>query len=392
MTRKPSDTPKKEGKPARSPVARVSRFVHVLLGRRRRGWTPRERELRDELGRLAQVLLGLFSAGLAIVVLAQPQVSLSTLVTLLAVAVASVSAQTVLAGGRLLDPEDVDGRGPGSRWTRWLVPWGVVGIGLLAVILAVFAAADSNLAVKVVVFVLALALVSQGLGRIFHSNGVTLPLWLRGSSLGTGVLSVVLVVGSLAFYGVAIAAFAILVGVILLVGGIETVVAGLRPTDPRQFVLLKLILFAAFYGLILINWIDLFGKTVPGYGVWLILTYMAPFGVLLVFEGWSSWPLATCLGLLVSLFNDVGYYFIGNLIFGFHVPLGPWIAGQLGFQGSAVVTYFEGGNFSLAVTSWMMGLSIYLRAIVVAAILYYWWRHPGEIVARISSPPRAAAT
>jgi uncharacterized membrane protein HdeD (DUF308 family) len=355
-----------------------------------RGEFPRERGIREDLGRLAQVLLGLFSAGLSIVVLAQPQVSLTGLVTLLAVAVGCVSAQTVLAGGRLLLPQGFGPHATNSWWGRLLVPWGVVGIGLLAVLLATFAGLDSNLAVKVVVFVLALALVSQGLGRVLQSNGVTLPLWLRGSSFGTGVFSIVLVVVSLVFYGLAIAAFAILVGVILLIGGIEAIVAGLRPTDPRQFVILKLIFFAAFYGLILINWIDLFGKTVPGYGIWLILTYMAPFGVLIVFEGWQSWPLATCLGLLVSLFNDVGYYFIGNLIFGFHESLGPWIAGQLGFRGSTIVTYFEGGNFSIAIPSWMMGLSIYLRAIVVGAILYYWWRHPGEIVARTASPPLAA--
>jgi hypothetical protein len=114
---------------------------------------------------------------------------------------------------------------------------------------------------------------------------------------------------------------------------------------------------------------------------------MAPFGVLLVFEGWDSWPLATSLGLLVSLFNDVGYFFIGNLLFGFHEDLGPWISGQLGFQGTKIVTYFEGGNFSLAVPSWLMGLSIYARAAVVGAILYNWWRHPGQIVARSAGTP-----
>ena len=200
-----------------------------------------------------------------------------------------------------------------------------------------------------------------------------------------------LVVVAISFEGLALVGFAILVGVILLVTGIETVVTGLHPTDPRQFVLLKLVLFSAFYGLILINWIDLYGKSVPAYGVWLILTYMAPFGVLMVFEGWQSWPLALSLGLMVSLMNDVGYYFVGNLLFGFHQNLGPWIEGQLGLLGSQVVTYFEGGSFTLAVTSWMMGLSIYARVAVVAAVLYYWWQHPGAIVAHIKPPAPGAA-
>jgi len=33
-----------------------------------------------------------------------------------------------------------------------------------------------------------------------------------------------------------------------------------------------------------------------------------------------------------------------------------------------------------------MALSIYARAVIVAAVLYYWWRHPGEIVARLDAP------
>jgi len=240
--------------------------------------------------------------------------------------------------------------------------------------------------------VLATVLVLLGLGRMLQAARVSAPTWLRGSLLSTGALILLCVVIAVSFEGFALASFAILAGVILLVTGIETIVTGLHPTDPRQFVLLKLILFSAFYGLILINWIDLFGKSVPAYGIWLILTYMAPFGVLIVFEGWRSWPLAASLGLLVSLMNDVGYFFIGNLLFGFHQNLGPWIAGQLGLLGNQVVTYFEAGAFTLTVTSWMMGLSIYGRIAVVGVILYYWWNHPGEIVARTTAdvPPSAA--
>ncbi|MCI4330795.1 MAG: hypothetical protein L3K19_02970 [Thermoplasmata archaeon] len=337
--------------------------------------------MRVEAGRLAQVLLGLFSIGFAIVVLAGPQLSLTGLLYLLGEAVAVLSAQTVLAGGRLLTKA-------GERsWWRLIRSWGIVGVGVIAVALSVFAILDPTLEATAVVFVLALAVISQGLGRAMQSTGVTLPRWLRGSTLATGVFSVVLVVASVAFYGFALTSFAILVGVILLISGIETVVAGVHPTDPRQFVLLKLILFSSFYGLVLINWIDLpDNKVVPAYGLWLILTYMAPFGVLIVFQGLEAWPLATSLGLLVSLNNDLGYFFIGNLIFGTHVPLAPWIAGQLGFEGSQVVTVFDGGFFTLNVTSWMMGLSIYARVAVVAAILYHWWRHPGEIVARAALP------
>ncbi|MGP8158404.1 MAG: hypothetical protein ACLPWO_02165 [Thermoplasmata archaeon] len=323
----------------------------------------------------------------AVVVLATLEYSIKGLDLLLAEAVVLVSGQTILAGGRLLSENWFQLRAPHFRW-RAIGSWGILGLGVFALGLAAFAVLDPNLAATAGTFVLAIALVLMGFGRLFQAGGVAVPLWLRGSMASTGALIVLLVVVCVAFEGLALASFAILVGIILLVTGIETVVTGLHPTDPRQFVLLKLILFSAFYGLILINWIDLFAKQAPAYGIWLILTYMSPFLVVIVFEGWRSWPLATSLGLLVSLMNDLGYYFVGNLLFGFHVNLGPWILGQLGFRGNQFVTYFNAGNWGLSVSSWMMGLSIYLRAAVVGVILYYWWQHPGEIVARtgLSAP------
>lgn len=345
--------------------------------------------MRVNAARGVQVFLGLFSVGFAVVVLATLEFSLEGLLLLLAEAVVLISAQTILAGGRELTENWFGLQGP-RYWWHIVRSWGTLGVGILALALTAFAVLDPNLAITAATFVLAIALVLMGFGRIFQAGGLSVPLWLRGSFLSTGALTILLVVISLLFEGLAVESFAVLVGILLLVTGVETVVAGLHPTDPRQFVLLKLILFSAFYGLILINWIDLYGKQVPAYGIWLILTYMAPFGVLIVFEGWRAWPLAASLGLLVSLFNDLGYYFIGNLIFGFHQPLGPWIAGQLGFSGSELVTIFQAGNFTFNVASWMMGLSIYARGVVVGLILYYWWQHPWGIVPRTGRSTFAA--
>ncbi len=355
--------------------------------------SAREKERREKrrvtFERGTQVFLGLFSIGFAVAVLATLEFTITGLLLLLAESVVLISAQTILAGGRVLSENWFQLHAPRLR-RRALGSWGIVAIGVVALALAAFAVLDPNLAGTAATFVLAIALVLMGVGRIFQAGGVSAPLWLRGSLLSTGALTVLLVVLSVTFEGLALPSFAILVGIILLITGIETVVAGLHPTDPRQFVLLKLILFSAFYGLILINWIDLFGKEAPAYGIWLILTYMSPFMVVIVFEGWRSWPLAVSLGLLVSLFNDLGYYFVGNLLFGFHVNLGPWILGQLGFRGNQFVTYFNAGSWGLSVSSWMMGLSIYLRAAVVGVILYYWWQHPGQIVARTETPARSS--
>lgn len=73
--------------------------------------------------------------------------------------------------------------------------------------------------------------------------------------------------------------------------------------------LIKLILFSALYGFMNINWIDLFATSAPYYHIWLILAYFAPFWVLIVFQGLKDWAISASLALLVSLINDLGYFF-----------------------------------------------------------------------------------
>jgi len=330
--------------------------------------------------------VGLASIVVGIIVLARPALSVDSLLLVLAGAVALNSVRPVIAGGHRLSVPEETWRVP--RWGQRLFhSLGLLGIGAVALGMAVAVALFPTRVATAAVPLLGFALAAQGASRILEGVGANVPRWVRGTSIVTGAVIVVLVLATFTFETPAILGFAILVGVVLLVNGIETVVAALRPTDPRQIVLLKLLLFASFYGLVMINWIDLFDKSVPAYGVWLVLVYFAPFAVLIVFEGLESWPLATSLGLLVSLYNDVGYYFVGNLLFGMNQPLLPWIQGQLGIDGSQLVTVFEAGAFQINVTSWMMGLSIYLRAAVVAIILYYWWQHPTRLVARTSPEP-----
>jgi uncharacterized membrane protein HdeD (DUF308 family) len=340
----------------------------------------------DSLARAIEIVMGLVTAGVSIVVLANPLVSLSTLIVLLAIALAADCVRLIL-------PSE-----PGAPWwsqlarqlrtgVSWFLRLWRLALGVLVVVIVVTVLVAPQLSQLTLLYLLAGGVVFLSVGRISRAYGPEMPSWLRVSSVGTGIIALVLVFVAVTYPAIGLATLAVLLAVSLLLNAVQSVVWGLRPSDPRQIVLLKVVLFSLFYGLVLINWIDLFGKSVPGYGVWLILTYFAPFMVLLVFEGLSEWPLALSLGLLVSLANDVGYYFVGNLLFGFHQDLGPWIAGQLGFEGTQLVTIFQTGYASINVESWEMGLSIYLRAIVVAAVLYYWWSHPSRIIARTPESP-----
>jgi len=134
----------------------------------------------------------------------------------------------------------------------------------------------------------------------------------------------------------------------------------------------KLASFAVLYGLLPINWIDLFNPAAPGYHVWLIIMYMAPFGLVVLMEGFSLFPVAFSLGLLASLMNDLFYYPVGDLFFGMKINVLSWWQGQLGLDGFKHIFTFQGGYFSLDVTSMLLGASVYLRMIVVVFLLYKW--------------------
>jgi uncharacterized membrane protein HdeD (DUF308 family) len=342
----------------------------------------------DTVIRLTEVVSGLASVGVAIVVLANPLLSLRTLILLLGVALASDVIRLLIAEGvrsGLLGRVE-----QGVRSTlRVILRFGPIGIGLVTVGLVLAVLLIPQFDELTLLYLLAVGVVFLSIDRMMRAVFREAPVWLRSASAGTGVLALLLVGLAIVVPSVGLATFAVLVAVSLVLSGVQSVVSGLRPTDPRQIVLLKLILFSLFYGLVLINWIDLFGKSVPAYGIWLILTYFAPFWVLLVYEGYSEWPLALSLGLLVSLANDVGYFFVGNLLFGFHQDLVPWISGQLGFDGTSLVTVFQAGSVSIPVDSWLMGVSIYVRGLIVAAGLYYWWKHPTRIIARIQATSSA---
>ncbi len=306
------------------------------------------------------MIFGLATVVVAVIAMANPDYGAQNLVIVLAPAL-FLSAVRMIATGSA------------RRQLRSLESLGLAGGGLLALALVVTVVAVPGLSLSTLIFLLAVIVTIQGLGSILHSLGRGTPRWLRGSALATGLFMLLLAGIVELVKGVALVTLVELLAVVVLINGLETVVSGLRPSNRRQLTLLKLILFAAFYGLFLVNWIDLYGSQAPGYHIWVILVMMSPFAVVIVFQGFKDWQLALSLGLLVSLMNDLGYYFIGDLLFNFHVSLIPWLGNQLGFRGDLVLFTFNGGFFSFPVTSILMGASIYGRLAVVSVILYHWW-------------------
>jgi len=316
--------------------------------------------------RVVEVIFGLSSVVISVVVIVSPDYGAQNLVPLLSLALIFSAVRMIATGGVRERLKSLEG-------------FGVVGTGVVALILVIAVVLVPGLSLQTLVLLLATSLTVQGLGRMLYSAGRGPPRWLRGSALAMGVAMVILATVVEFVRGVALLTLVELLALTVLASGAEAVVTGLRPNQ-RQLTLLKLVVFAAFYGIIFVNWIDLFngGKyifVVPGYHIWVIIAYMIPFGVLLVIQGRKDWELALSLGLLASLGNDLFYFVVGDAFFGFQVNLLDWYAHQFGFYGSTTLFVFNAGFFSFNVPSWLMGLAIYARIAVVFVSLRHWWYH-----------------
>lgn len=131
---------------------------------------------------------------------------------------------------------------------------------------------------------------------------------------------------------------------------------------------LFLIIFAIVYGFVFINYIDIItnGGAQSGYHLWLVLMYFVPFAILSVIDI-KNWKLTLGLGLLTSVMNDVFYGVMRNVM-GVPYDLTTYYNLWLIPQTTKLFT-LNLGFTTIAVQSWMMAASIYIRFGAVFALL-----------------------
>ncbi len=140
----------------------------------------------------------------------------------------------------------------------------------------------------------------------------------------------------------------------------------------------EVFLYAFIYGLVSINYIDFFPKNMViarWYHIWLIGQYFTPFIIIMLVFGIWEWEIVLALGLSVSLCNDLMYAPMGLLFGTWHGDLLEWYKWQLGFYGLSSKWIFEGGFLTFPVTSIVMGISIYIRFILVFLLVWKWMYH-----------------
>jgi uncharacterized membrane protein HdeD (DUF308 family) len=170
--------------------------------------------------RAVQIGLGVLAIVLAIYAIVYPGITLVTLVMILAIVFLIVGIERVISG--------IIGASK-SRWAS-------VGLGILVIILASIALAYPVSTTVVLFFFLGLALLFDGIARIIHGFGDrTQRGWVRGFSIGVGVIAVIFAILIMAspFFGAVLAG--LIIGIILIIIGIQMISAGIagRETSLR---------------------------------------------------------------------------------------------------------------------------------------------------------------
>jgi uncharacterized membrane protein HdeD (DUF308 family) len=168
--------------------------------------------------RAAQIGLGAIAIILAIIAIVFPGLTLVSLVIILAIVLLMVGIEKVI-GGIFFQHK--------SRFAA-------IGLGILVIILAIIALAFPVGTTAVIIFILAFALMFDGFARIIQGFGDKQERgWVRGFYIGVGVLAVIISVMVLVspFFGAVLAG--LLIGMALLIIGIQMISAGIAGREAR---------------------------------------------------------------------------------------------------------------------------------------------------------------
>ena len=168
--------------------------------------------------RAVQIGLGVLAIILAIYAIVFPGITLVTLVWILAIIFLIVGIEKVISG--IFIPS-------GSRW-------GTIGLGILVIIMASIALAYPVGTTVALFLFLGLALLFEGIAMIIHGFGdKTQRGWSRGFSIGVGVIAVIVAGLMIAspLFGAALAG--LIIGIVLLIVGIQLVSAGIGGRETR---------------------------------------------------------------------------------------------------------------------------------------------------------------
>lgn len=164
--------------------------------------------------RIAQIGLGIIAIILSLYIIAFPAITLVTIVYIIAIILLVVGIFEIITGIF----------GLGANRSRW----GSVGLGILAMIIAGIALAFPTGTTYFVIILLAIALLFIGISHVIRGVGDKRSRgWARAFSIGAGAVAIVLSVLIMVAPHFGAALVGLILGIALLVIGIEIIVSGI---------------------------------------------------------------------------------------------------------------------------------------------------------------------
>ncbi|HJT84007.1 MAG TPA: DUF308 domain-containing protein [Nitrososphaeraceae archaeon] len=163
--------------------------------------------------RLAQIILGALAIIVSLFVIANPGLATITLVYFVSLLFFIVGIEEIITG----------------IFSKSKSRLASIGLGVLVLILAGLALAFPVGATFVLILLIGLALLFDGIGRISHGIGEKAEnKFDRFFSIGTGILSIAIAIAIIVSPAFGFAFVGFLIGIAILITGIQIIVAGLR--------------------------------------------------------------------------------------------------------------------------------------------------------------------
>jgi uncharacterized membrane protein HdeD (DUF308 family) len=168
--------------------------------------------------RAAQIGLGIIALIISIYILAYPLMTFVTIVLLLGVVLFVVGIERIIQG--IVAPGK-------SRW-------GTIGLGILVLIISIIVMAFPGAVGVFLIILLAIGLLIDGIARVYHgATDKTARTWSRIFSLVAGAIEIGLAIMIMVSPVLGAALVGILLGIALLIVGIQIIAAGVTGRQPR---------------------------------------------------------------------------------------------------------------------------------------------------------------
>ena len=166
----------------------------------------------------AQIGLGVIAVIISIYVIAFPALTFVTIVFLIGIVLFVVGIERIITG--IAAP----GR---SRW-------GTIGLGILVLIISIIIIAFPSAFGAFLIILLAIGLLIDGIARVYHgATDKTARTWSRIFSLVAGAIEIGLAIMIMVSPVLGAALVGILLGIALLIVGIQIIAAGVTGRQPR---------------------------------------------------------------------------------------------------------------------------------------------------------------